>query len=205
MGPLRFASLVFLVLLLVDPAAADSDGYYCVGRDYLAYQFGMAPLPIAPHRLYVIRLGGEQDVGEPAGIELPQFQVHGLLCGEKTVQVWAFDALYTVYLDQSRWPVRYDSIRSGDGQRPIFTGRRQSSLGGFGFTIKGLATQRKPLMKDASGHEFVIEIGPKPTGSDRCHPEITTRLLELSASGKTLRERVLYRGTAFLASAPCIH
>ena len=43
---MRIALLV--ALLTIGPAGAgvayaDSDGYYCIGRGYLAYQFGMAP------------------------------------------------------------------------------------------------------------------------------------------------------------------
>jgi hypothetical protein len=50
-------SLVWLAMLAAGPDAhvADSDGYYCVGPDYLAYQFGMAYPPVAPHRLFVVR------------------------------------------------------------------------------------------------------------------------------------------------------
>ncbi len=77
-----FAIMVFLGLSATSatPVWADSDGYYCIGRDYIAYQFGFAPPPIAQHRLYIIRVGGAAGIGEPAMFELPQFQVHGLLC-----------------------------------------------------------------------------------------------------------------------------
>lgn len=48
------AIAVMISPLGVGVAHADSDGYYCDGQGYLAYQFGMAPPPVAPHRLHVL-------------------------------------------------------------------------------------------------------------------------------------------------------
>ncbi len=143
-------------------------------------------------------------MSEPVAIEIPQFQMQGMLCGEDTVRLRAFDALYKVHLDQSRRPVRYEVARGEAGKWPILPGGNQSRLGGFGFQLKGLALERTLVMNDASGHEFAIEIEPKLSGPDQCHPEITTRLVEFDASRKVVRERVLFRGTAFGATAPCI-
>jgi hypothetical protein len=90
---------------LAAPVRADSDGYYCIGRDYIAYQFGLSAPPVAPHRVYTIKLFGDESMGQAGGIQIPQFQVFGMLCGEGTVQLEAFDGLYTVYLDTSRHPI----------------------------------------------------------------------------------------------------
>jgi hypothetical protein len=198
MRSLLCAGLALPVLLLAAPAWADSDGYYCVGPDYLAYQFGLAAPPVAPHRLYVVRLGGEQGMAEPTAIQIPQFQVHGMLCGERTVQLEAFDALYTVRLDASRHPVRYETAPLDDAQKHLLSGGRQSRLGGFGFSTKGLAQERRPLMTDASGHAFTLEIEPRPSGPNRCDTEITTRLLESDVSRKVVREQVVFRGKGFI-------
>ena len=199
MKALRCAALVFPVLLAAT-ARADSDGYYCTGQDYLAYQFGLAAPPSAPHRLYVVRLGGKQGMSKPAAIEIPQFQVQGMHCGEGMVQLEAFNALYTVHLDPLRRPVRYETVHAEAGRRrTILWGADARRLGGFGFAIKDLALERRSLMKDASGHEFAFEIEPKPFGSNRCQTKITTRLLELDASRKSVREQVVYRGTGYVA------
>jgi hypothetical protein len=110
------------------PAWADRDGYYCVGRNYIAYQFGIAPPPIAPHRLYVISVAGTTGIGEPAVLELPQFQVHGLLCKEQMVQIASRDAIYTVQLDSARRPVRYEMTLWADPQHapPQFIGHEKN-------------------------------------------------------------------------------
>ncbi len=68
------AAIVLLVIghLGLGTAYADSDGYYCIGRGYLAYQFGLAAPPTRPHRLTVIRFGDVSGIQPPAVLELPQ-------------------------------------------------------------------------------------------------------------------------------------
>lgn len=82
-------TLAFLLLVTAGsvPAFADSDGYFCVGPDYLAYQFGMAAPPVRPHVLHVIRFTSQRFFDAPATIELPQFQVHGMLCEAGRIRV----------------------------------------------------------------------------------------------------------------------
>jgi hypothetical protein len=192
-----FAIMVFLGLSAT-PAWADSDGYYCVGRDYIAYQIGFAPPPIAQHRLYVIGVGGAAGIGEPAIFELPQFQVHGLLCNERTVQLAGWDAIYTVQLDSTLRPVRYETTPWADRQHtpPQFVGHQQN-LGGWSRPVGTLLVERVLVAKNAAGHEFVLEIAPKASTSERCVAEITTRVLELSTTGQTVGERLVFRGKGY--------
>jgi hypothetical protein len=194
---MRGCTLAIIVLLglWATPASADSDGYYCIGRDYIAYQFGFAPPPIAEHRLYIIRVGGAAGIGEPAVFKLPQFQVHGLLCNERTVQLAGWDAIYTVQLDSTLRPVRYQIAPWADRPQPPsqFVGHQQN-LGGWSRPIGTLAVERVLVTKNAAGHEFLLEITPKASTSERCVVEITTRVLELSATGQTVGERLVFRG-----------
>ena len=189
---------IAIVVWLVAPAApawADSDGYYCVGRNYIAYQFGLAPPPIAPHHLYVIRLGGTPGIGEPAILELPQFQIHGLLCDVQTIQIASHDAIYTVQLDSALRPVRYKKTKWADPRHtpPPFIGRYKN-LGGWSRPVNTLVTERVLIAKAPAGHEFFLEIVPKASVSNRCDMEITTRLLEVSPTGQTVGERLLFHG-----------
>jgi hypothetical protein len=101
--------------------------YYCTSRGYLAYQFGMAPLPVASHRLYVLRIGTAAGIAEPAELELPQFQVHGLRCGEGWIDVASFTATYHVTLDGLARPIRYDVRRSSNAAAKQSPGTHFSS------------------------------------------------------------------------------
>src|SRR5687767_15632826 len=112
-GPSMKTFLLAVVTLLgpggVGMAYADSDGYYCTGRGYLAYQFGMAPSSVVtPHRLYVLRIGTSGGIAEPAELELPAFQVHGLRCGDGWIDVASFTATYRVTFDGQARPIRYE-------------------------------------------------------------------------------------------------
>jgi hypothetical protein len=193
---MRVCTLAIMVFLGVSATAwADSDGYYCVGRDYIAYQFGFAPPPTAQHRLYVIRVGGVAGIEEPAILDLPQFQVHGLLCNERTVQIASWDAIYTVQLDSTLRPVHYEKAPWADHQHtpPQFVGHQQN-LGGWSRPVGTLAVERVLLTKNPAGHEFFLEITPKASTSERCVVEITTRILELRATGRTVGERLVFSG-----------
>jgi hypothetical protein len=70
----RFCVVASIVLspIMSGTAYADSDGYYCVGHGYIAYQFGFAAPPVGPHHLYVVRFGGASEIEAPAVLELPQ-------------------------------------------------------------------------------------------------------------------------------------
>ena len=54
----QIAAAVVMGVCIPGVAYADSDGYYCTGRGYLAYQFGMAPMPVAPHRVVTLTSSG---------------------------------------------------------------------------------------------------------------------------------------------------
>jgi hypothetical protein len=192
MRALAYTALVLLSLVLAASAWADSDGYYCVGPDYIAYQFGFAAPPVAPHRLHVIRLGGVAGIAEPMVFELPQFQVGGMLCTERSVQLGAVDVIYTVQLDSAGRPLRYETTSL---LKPRHTppGFQSHNLASRSRPVEALTTERVPLMKGAAEHEFVLEIEPKVT-SDRCVTEITTRVLELDTAGQLVRERLVFQG-----------
>ena len=95
---------------------ADSDGHYCIGRGYLAYQFGFAAPSTRPHRLAVVRFRGASGIQSPAVLDLPQFQVHGMQCGEGWIDVAAFTGIYHVTLDENGRPVRYEVQPFPDGR-----------------------------------------------------------------------------------------
>jgi hypothetical protein len=115
--------LIVLLLAFSGTAFADSDGYYCVGRGFIAYQFGFAAPPARQHRVYVISFG-PSGMTSPAVLELPQFQVHGMLCANQVIQIAAYDAIYTVHLDSMNRPTDYETTPWADQQNtpPAFVG-----------------------------------------------------------------------------------
>jgi hypothetical protein len=72
-------------------------------------------MPVAPHRLFVIDTRGPEGIPAPATLELPQFQVHGIVCGDGWVDIASFTTVYRITLDENHRPVRHQ-MRGPVGQ-----------------------------------------------------------------------------------------
>src|SRR5437867_8461473 len=85
MGSIFLALVIAVVIAL--PAVADSDGYYCVGPDYLAMEFRSFSTPglAGPH---VVKILHFEQAGDPrwAGeVIVEDFQPHRMVCEMQTV------------------------------------------------------------------------------------------------------------------------
>lgn len=97
-------TLAMIAVLLSCPAAAraDSDGYYCAGRGYVAYETRLgAPEP--KHVLHVVRFSRTGGIGQTQNVPLPDFQTHGMGCGDRVIEL---DSLTTRYLVDVSAPER---------------------------------------------------------------------------------------------------
>jgi hypothetical protein len=190
---------LLVALLILGPAGlgvayADSDGYYCVGRGYLAYQFGMAPQPVAPHHLYVLRIGTSSGIPEPMAIGLPQFQVHGLHCGDGWIEVAAFTAIYRVTLDEAAKPTRYAVRPLAEGQQIPSEFWPQRNLGMGSRGAEDSKPARVSLGMKTDGGQYFLEMTGEPVPSDRCQTALTSRLVETDRNGREIRERIIFQG-----------
>jgi hypothetical protein len=199
-GRTRPSMRIFLlaVVALLGPlgvgvANADSDGYYCAGRGYLAYQFGMAPLPVAPHRLYVLRIGTSAGIAEPAELELPQFQVHGLRCGDGWIAVASFTATYHVTLDGQARPIRYEVRPFATGQKVPLEFFPQRNLGMLSPARASGRLERVSLGTKEGGGQFLLEMAGHEIANDRCVVALTTRVVETDRNGREVRQRIIYQ------------
>jgi hypothetical protein len=190
-------AIAVFVLGTVDAgtAYADSDGYYCVGRGYLAYQFGFAAPPVGPHRLHVIRLDGDAPFEKPAVLDLPQFQVQGILCGERTIQLAAYDAIYTVLLDGTVRPVKYSANPLTDrGHVPSqFVGQARN-LGAWNAMATTLKSERVSLGTVDGGGQYVLEISGAAVESQPCASIVTTRVVRTDRNGREVQQFEVFRG-----------
>ncbi len=185
---------------VISPMAvhADSDGYYCIGSEYLAYQFGLAAPSPESHRLYIVPLRAGQILGEPFALELPNFQVHGLLCGDNEVRLASFHAVYTVKLDGEMRPTEYTREEYGaEGQIPAeFGGAALPGNLAKGSPARGdLRVARLLLLRSDTGREFVLEMAPIARTATPCSVVLVTRLAEVGSSGGIVSDRVIFEGT----------
>ena len=191
---MRRALLVLAVVLCGSDAAADSDGYYCAGPTYLAYQFGVAAPPVAPHRLHIIRVGDE-GIAAPVVFELPQFQVHGMRCGERTIEMRAFDAVHVITLDARAQPVRHATTPMARLNAPVPAAESfalPANLGMLSRPRGSLTVERVHLATDARQRQYLLEIAPSRVAA--CSVDITSRVVQRDATGRELAARVIFEG-----------
>lgn len=181
------------VLLTPSVAHADSDGYYCVGADYIAFQFGIAAPPVASHRLTVVRFGGGS-ISAPVSINLPQFQVHGMRCGESAINVASIDSIYTVQLSAQRVPLRVAAVAlSVRGELPEWT-RVSRNLGLLSPAARSLEREVYVLRTEQNGVEYVLEVLAEADSVRACPPMLTSRIVE-RVGAREVGEQILWRGT----------
>jgi hypothetical protein len=190
------AAVLLFVPIVLPSAYADSDGYYCVGRHYLAYQFVFSIPPVGHHRLYVLRLDTPSHIEPPAAFDLPEFQVHGMRCDEQLIELVAWDAVYTVHLDSTNRAVRYDRTPR-DSMQPISarfgTGE---NLGAWNRTANNLKTERVPLATLSGGRKLQLQISGRRIASERCWSMVTTHVVRTDRNGRDVERRQIFRGRA---------
>ena len=114
----RVVTLLFAVPLVVPQLArADSDGYYCIGHGYVAYETRFSSQP-SKHLLHVIRFSSTEGIVRIAPIALEDFQVHGMTCHATEIELDAWTAEYVVDI--------------ADLQRPTITSRPKPAGPGRG-------------------------------------------------------------------------
>ena len=189
--------LLVLIPLGAGTAYADSDGHYCIGRGYLAYQFGFAAPSIRPHRLSVIRFSGASGIQSPAVLDLPQFQVHGMQCGEGWIDVAAFTNIYRVTLDENNRPVRYQVRPFPNGQKipQAFILSQVQNLGPSSGGRAYLKPVRVRLSTKERGGGYLLEIIAKAIPPlKKCELAITSRIVETDRNEREISARNIFQG-----------
>jgi hypothetical protein len=69
------------VALFPSLAHADSDGYYCIGPGFVAYEMSSSGAA-SGHWLHIVRVSAAKGIVRLPPIALPEFQVHGMTCRE---------------------------------------------------------------------------------------------------------------------------
>jgi hypothetical protein len=102
---LRRGLIAFAVAFLGCPQAAhaDSDGYFCTGPGYLAFETRFSEQP-ARHLLHVVRFSAKTGIVRAQPIPLEDFQVHGMICGPAVVGLQGWDAVHVVDLSTPATP-----------------------------------------------------------------------------------------------------
>lgn len=189
--------LVALSSVSAAPILADSDGYYCVGDGYIAYQFGLAAPPVAPHTLYVVRFD-ESGLQGIEAVQLSQFQVHGMRCRGGGVDLVSWDSVHTVSFDSAR-------RITGQSAEPLPT---QGELPEWAKTIPqrnlgalsraaDRGSANRIVLKTFSELTVILEIAATPDPAAPCLLFIVSRLITVDRRGQEKDAREVFKGRGF--------
>lgn len=109
--------IVIMVMCLVTASVhADSDGYFCTGRGYLAFETRLGTPP-AKHELHIVRFSTAEGIILLPAVELDNFQVHGMRCRVNEIDVVGWNRTYTVNLADQSIASRAGGAESGTTTR----------------------------------------------------------------------------------------
>lgn len=116
---MRLVALVTLWLWLCwpAPARADSDGYYCNGPGFVAWETRLG-IGTPDHVLHIVRFSQQAGIAATEHIVLPDFQVHGMSCNAGRVELVGWSSRYRVNVTIPNNPgvssesVPYDATKS---------------------------------------------------------------------------------------------
>lgn len=195
----RLACLWLLLSGHQQPAYAQSDGTYCVGPAYLAYERARPPAydslhgAIPPlHTLHVLRVDTSGAIATHLRINLPFFTVHGMQCLPAHVRVLGWDSLYTITVaGAAPYSVTTDVAPwAGQGSsRPALPEYPDSTLW-HGWNPAAVVTVLLPLT--ANRHRLALSITGRETSQQMCRYRVTTRLVLVGATQPPRDSPVLY-------------
>lgn len=87
--------IMAFALLFAQPVLADSDGYFCTGKGYIAFETSFS-WPENTHRLRVVRFGSDIGIVESEPLVLEDFQTHGMRCEEGRIELLGWEFKYIV-------------------------------------------------------------------------------------------------------------
>jgi hypothetical protein len=179
---------------LTERAQADSDGYFCVGPDYLAYEFSLS-LRSSTHYLYVLSLGGSSDIGQPAVMALPRFQVHGMRCRPQDLQLLGWDSVYTVSLTRSTQPVLQGSApwQPAGTVPPDFTA---GNLGAWSAPVRAWHSDTVRLALASPTARYILAIDVHLDPKNGCQFLVRTKVVHLDVQDRPVQSRSIFEGTA---------
>lgn len=185
----RVVAFTSLCCLLTPIARADSDGYYCVGPGYIAYQLRAALTSgTSGHTLRIVRYGadGIRLAGE---VTLEDFQPHRMICGESEVRIGGF----------SSRPVEYVvDVSSDSGPRithvvsnPQMAGQRTALKNLGAWAPNGMFAL--PSSDQGSAFHLVTTETEERVGGELLHHK-RTELVMSDRQGNVLQRLELFNG-----------
>jgi hypothetical protein len=139
------------------PVLADSDGYFCIGPDYLAYEMTFSVNP-SGHRLYILRFDNPAAWDEPLRVDLPEFNGPPMRCEAQAIVLAGWDEIHHVAW-QAESP-HVVSLRSEPKEPgPSDMSKFPDSIGSVVFGIPGpIEVYSAPLPSDDPVYSYRLTV-----------------------------------------------
>lgn len=174
----RSVILFILFVFVLSPALcrADSDGCFCIGDGYLAYDFWRDD---GYQYLHVVWIGGTHGIRGPMTIRMEPGQPHGYRCAPAKIEVFMWNRI-------DEYDVSEPGVMRFVRSRPALEGRAPE-----GFVSQNLGAWAKPgvvaLTPPAGQHRYELRISKGTFFT-------TTELLELAPEGAPIKRLKLFEG-----------
>ena len=167
MNAMRKILFLLPLVALGSPALADSDGYFCIGPDYLAYEMTFSVEPHG-HRLYILRFEDPAAWDKPLRVDLPEFNGPPMRCEAQSIRLAGWDAIHHV-----TWPAEfpYDvSLRSEPKEPgPSDMNEFPDSIGSVVFGIAGtMEDYSVPLPSSDPVYSYRLTVSRKRDAVNFC-------------------------------------
>jgi hypothetical protein len=174
-------------------ARADSDGYFCAAKGYVAVEFRSFSTPglSAEHVLKVVRFGADRGIRWAGEISLPDFQPHQMRCQASQAEIAGWDKGYVKFTIEVSQPGMLRLLQGGtntegsgsDGPEPPNLGL---------WSRPGIF----PLNSEDPQHTYqiVCTVSDKPVkeGIEHFHQ---SEIVQKDGSGNVTERLLIFEGT----------
>jgi hypothetical protein len=179
--------VIFALIGLSTAAQADSDGYFCIGPSYIAYELSFSGPAPHKHQLHIIRLTDQRSWREPYTLNLPEFQTQGMMCSESVVKVLGWDAIYSASWTgaDSRPSIATKSIEPGKFDN--------SEIPRLIDNFIRSPSRLVWLSASSTEYSFLLRIEALPDRNNKCQVQVRS-YIERRRGVQVIDEKVLYTG-----------
>jgi hypothetical protein len=171
---------------LVPPAHADSDGFYCIGHGYVAYEGRGLSIPAETHTVFIVKVGGQEGISDPITVTIEEFHVNGMYCGGELIVFRNGHAIDISDIDRPRYL----------GLRPELAIPQDSQSGNLAFHYD---TGAYTIPSDDDRHYyslvmFYVEESLVREGGGIIMHHMIARVTQATAWGDFIRSRIIHDG-----------
>jgi hypothetical protein len=186
----RLLTALALLAVFAQAAQADSDGYFCIGPNYLAVQLRSFNTPglRGPHVLKIVHFDTARGPRWGGEIVLEDFQPHGMTCTANGVAISGWTGDYAIALDAGLTPRLLSRTKRGAPPKAP----PMANLGNW--AQQGIT----PIAVSGGVPRFQLRIVRASRGMEGGVDHHTTSTLEqIDSSGKAIRSLLLHDGHFF--------